>query len=48
MPIIAVVGKKEQEDGTVTIRKLGSDAQETMKIEELIEFVCEESRKYLR
>lgn len=48
VPIIAVIGKKEQEDGTVTIRKLGSEAQETMKVEELIKLVQEENGKYLR
>ncbi len=36
IPYIIVCGKKEVEDKTVTVRKLGSDKQETMKREDLI------------
>ena len=36
VPIIIVCGKKEVSDNTVTIRKLGSEKQETIKREELI------------
>ena len=36
VPLIIVCGKKEVEENTVTIRKLGSDKQETMKREDLI------------
>ena len=36
MPFIFVCGKKEVADNTVTVRKLGSDKQETIKREELI------------
>ena len=36
IPYIIVCGKKEVTEDTVTIRKLGSDKQETMKREELI------------
>ena len=36
MPFIIVCGKKEVADNTVTVRKLGSDKQETIKREELI------------
>tara|TARA_B100000886_G_scaffold78796_1_gene51051 strand:+ start:2202 stop:4121 length:1920 start_codon:yes stop_codon:yes gene_type:complete len=35
-PYIIVCGKKEVADNTVTVRKLGSDKQETMKREDLI------------
>ena len=34
--MIIVCGKKEVAENTVTIRRLGSDKQETMKREELI------------
>ncbi len=34
IPVILVVGKKEAADGTVTIRRLGSDKQEVMPFEE--------------
>jgi len=36
VPMIIVCGKKEVSDKTVTIRKLGSDKQETIKREDLI------------
>ncbi len=36
VPFIIVCGKKEVADKTVTVRKLGSDKQETIKREELI------------
>ncbi len=36
VPIIVVCGKKEVADNTVTVRRLGSDKQETIKREELI------------
>ena len=36
VPFIIVCGKKEVTDNTVTVRKLGSDKQETMKREDLI------------
>ena len=36
IPFIIVCGKKEVADNTVTVRKLGSDKQETIKREKLI------------
>ena len=36
-PIIAVVGEKEQNDKTVTLRRLGVEAQEVVKLSEFIE-----------
>jgi threonyl-tRNA synthetase len=36
IPFIIVCGKKEVADNTVSVRKLGSDKQETVKREELI------------
>ncbi len=48
VPLIAVVGKKEQADGTLTIRKLGSsEEQETFSVEEVIKMIIAENRKYL-
>jgi len=48
IPLIAVVGKKEQADGTLTIRKLGSsEEQETFSVEEVIKMIIAENRKYL-
>ena len=37
VPVIAVIGDKEVNDKTVTIRRLGSDAQETLAIKDFIE-----------
>jgi len=36
VPMILVCGKKEVSDNTVTVRRLGSEKQETFKKEELI------------
>ena len=36
IPFIIVCGKKEVADNTVTVRKLGSEKQETIKKEEFI------------
>ena len=36
VPFIIVCGKKEVSENTVTLRKLGSDKQETMRREDLI------------
>jgi len=47
VPIIAVIGKKEMEDSTVTIRRLGSQDQETMPLAKLIDIVKQENDKYL-
>ncbi|MDG1437148.1 MAG: threonine--tRNA ligase [Rickettsiaceae bacterium] len=48
VPIIAVIGKKEQEDGTVTLRYLGVEKQETVTLDELIRIVETENNKYLK
>lgn len=47
VPLIAVVGKKEQENNTISLRKLGSDSQFTVTIEELIEEIQEANNKIL-
>ena len=36
VPYLLICGKKEQQDSTITIRKLGSEKQETIKINQLI------------
>ena len=36
VPMILVCGKKEVKDKTVTVRRLGSEKQETFKREEII------------
>ena len=43
VPVIAVVGAKERENGTVTIRRLGSEKQETMKVEDFVAAMVKEA-----
>ena len=44
VPVIAVVGAKEKENGTVTVRRLGSDKQEILKLDDFIKNLIEEAR----
>jgi threonyl-tRNA synthetase len=44
VPMIIVCGKKEVEDNTVTIRRLGSEKQETIKREDLIKNMLIENK----
>ena len=41
IPVIAVVGAKEKENGTVTVRRIGSDKQEVMKLDDFISALTE-------
>ncbi|AFB25924.1 MULTISPECIES: threonine--tRNA ligase [spotted fever group] len=47
IPMIAVIGKQEQENKQVAIRRLGTTAQEVLSVEQLIAVVKEENEKYL-
>jgi threonyl-tRNA synthetase len=47
VPIIAVIGKKEQQDGTLALRMLGTEEQKIVNTQELIELILAENRKYL-
>ena len=44
IPVIAVVGAKEKENGTVTVRQIGSDKQEVMKLDDFISALTEEAK----
>ena len=44
VPLILVCGKKEEKDKTVTIRKLGSDKQETIKRDVLIKNMINDNK----
>lgn len=44
IPIIAVVGAKEKENGTVTVRRIGSDKQEVMKLDDFVKALVEEAK----
>ena len=43
-PVIAVVGNKEREDRTVTIRRIGSEKQEVMALDALVKALSEEAK----
>ena len=43
-PVIAVVGAKERENRTVTIRRIGSDKQEVMALDDFIKALVEEAK----
>ena len=43
IPVIMVIGKKEAENKTVSVRRLGDEKTETYKIDEIIEVLCKES-----
>ncbi|GHS91820.1 hypothetical protein AGMMS49949_02870 [Alphaproteobacteria bacterium] len=44
IPYVLVVGRKEAADGTVTVRKLGTDAQQTVPVDEFVERLVDEGR----
>src|SRR5262249_49885009 len=43
VPVLFVVGKREAEEGTVSIRRLGSQAQETLPLGEAIQRMATEA-----
>ncbi|RZJ28928.1 MAG: threonine--tRNA ligase, partial [Brevundimonas sp.] len=43
VPVIAVVGKQEAENGMVALRRLGSQAQELVTVEQAIRILTEEA-----
>lgn len=43
IPVIAVVGAKEKESNTVTVRRLGSDKQEVIKLDDFIHALVKEA-----
>lgn len=47
IPFLLIVGEKEQEDGTVSVRKQGEGDQGVMKIEDFMRFIMEETEKEL-
>ena len=44
IPVIAVVGAKEKENQTVTIRRIGSDKQEVLSLNDLVAKLVEEAK----
>ena len=43
IPVILVAGKREMEEGTLNVRRLGSQAQQSLKLEEVIRLLVEEA-----
>ena len=43
VPLLLVVGKREAEEGSVALRRLGSQAQQSLKLEEVIRLLTEEA-----
>ena len=44
IPVIAVVGAKEKESGTVTVRRLGVEKQSVMQLDEFVKALVEEAK----
>ena len=44
VPVIAVVGRREAEEGTIALRRLGGSAQEVLALEDAVDRLCEEAR----
>ena len=43
VPVILVAGKREMEEGTLNVRRLGSQAQQSMKLEDVIKQLTDEA-----
>jgi threonyl-tRNA synthetase len=43
IPVILVAGKREMEEGTLNVRRLGSQIQQSLKLEEVIRLLSEEA-----
>ncbi|WP_119391065.1 threonine--tRNA ligase [Taklimakanibacter lacteus] len=43
VPVILVAGKREMEEGTLNVRRLGSQAQQSLKLEEVVRLLSEEA-----
>lgn len=44
IPLLAVLGKREQEESTISVRFFGSENQQTMGIEEFVEYIKTKSK----
>ncbi len=43
VPVLFVVGKREAEEGTVSVRRLGSQTQEVMKLDDAVKMLADEA-----
>ena len=44
VPLLLICGKKEVENNSVTVRKLGSEEQETLPLEQAIKQISQKNR----
>ena len=44
MPLLLICGQKELEDKSVTIRKLGSEKQETLSLDQAIKKISQKNK----
>ena len=44
VPLLLICGQKESKDGSVTIRKLGSEKQETLLLEQAIKKISQQNK----
>ena len=44
VPLLLICGKKELEEGSVTIRRLGEEEQETISIDQAIKKICQKNK----
>ena len=44
IPILLICGKKELDANTITIRRLGSDKQQTINLEEAVQYIASQSK----
>jgi threonyl-tRNA synthetase len=44
VPVIAIVGRKEAEERTVTLRRLGTERQETLPLDAAVEMLVKEAQ----
>ena len=44
VPVILVAGRREAEEGTISVRRLGSKEQSVLSLDEAIAQICEEAK----
>ena len=44
IPILLICGKKELDTNTITIRKLGSEMQETMDLDKSVQYISSQNK----
>ena len=47
IPILLICGKKELDTNTITIRRLGTDEQQTMKLDKAVQYIFSQNKSPL-